>query len=166
MLLETVELEARQTKAFLHQTSSNHKDAEKDLSRMKELLLSDMLERKANDAPAAETKELQVKTDSENLELLKSQKALSRVPSNLETLKKRVVSLEDEKGKFLSTLHKLKAETDDKNHESYCLRRELAKVKNELDSLENVHAKLTRAQDDLDDKNDKMIGVISQNLGI
>ena len=67
---------------------------------------------------------------------------------------------------FLSTLHVLKAETDDKNHESYCLRRDLAKVKNELDSLENVHAKLTRAQDDLDDKNDKLIVITSQKLGI
>ena len=67
---------------------------------------------------------------------------------------------------FLSTLHDLKAETDDKNHESYCLRRYLAKVKNELDSLENVHAKLTRAQDDLGDKNDKLRVVTSQKLGI
>ena len=58
--------------------------------------------------------------------------------------------------KFLSTLHDLKAETDDKDDEGYGLRRELAKAKNELDSLENVRAKLTRAQDDLEDKNDKL----------
>jgi chromosome segregation ATPase len=105
-------------------------------------------------------------TDSENLELLKSQKSLSRVTSNHEILKKRVVSLEDEKMKFLSTLHDLKAENDDKDDEGYGLRRKLAKAKNELDSLENVRAKLTRAQDDLEDKNDKLIVVTSQKLGI
>ena len=68
--------------------------------------------------------------------------------------------------KFLSTLHDLKAETDDKDDEGYGLRRELAKAKNELDSLENVRAKLTRAQDDLEDKNDKLIVVTSQKQGI
>ena len=99
-LLETAELETRQTKPLLHQTSSNLEESEKELSRMKELLLTDKIERKANEAPASETKELEVKTDSENLELLKSQKSLSRVTSNLEILKKRVVSLEDEKMKF------------------------------------------------------------------
>ena len=62
---------------------------------MKELVLTDKIERNANEA--SETNEQEVKTDSENLELLKSQKSLSRVTSNLEILKKRVVSLEDEK---------------------------------------------------------------------
>ena len=60
---------------------------------MKELVLTDKIERNANEA--SETNEQEVKTDSENLELLKSQKSLSRVTSNLEILKKRVVSLED-----------------------------------------------------------------------
>ena len=80
-------------------------------------------------------------TDSENLELLKSQKSLSRVTSNLEILKKRVVSLEDEKMKFLPTILDLKAETDDKDDEGYGLRRELAKAKNDLDSLEKCPCK-------------------------
>jgi hypothetical protein len=60
---------------------------------MKELLLTDMLERKANEALALETKELEVKTVSENLELLKNQNYLSRVTSNHETLNKRVLKL-------------------------------------------------------------------------
>ena len=75
-------------------------------------------------------KDLDDKIEEENQKLLKSNKALSRATSNLETLKRRVASLEDEKVKFLSTLHDLKAEADGKNHEE-----ELAKVKDECDSL-------------------------------
>ena len=68
--------------------------------------------------------------------------------------------------KFLSTLHDLKAEADGKNHEGYRTREELAKVKDECDSLKDVHAKLTRTQDDLDDKNDKVKVVTGQKMGI
>ena len=57
--------------------------------------------------------------------------------------------------KFLSTLHDLKAEADGKNHEGYRTREELAKVKDECDSLKDIHDKLTRIQEDLDDENDK-----------
>ena len=58
-------------------------------------------------ATASEPKELDDKFEEENQKLLKSNKALSRATNNLEPLKRRVASLEDEKVKFLSTLHDL-----------------------------------------------------------
>ena len=99
-LLETATQEIHQTKALLQQSSNNLEEAEKELTRMKQqrrkLLMTEMLENKAI-AAASEPKDLDDKSEEENQKLLKSNKALSRATSNLETLKRRVASLEDEK---------------------------------------------------------------------
>ena len=177
--MNAVEVSQQQTLTVIHQVSKDHEKASKAAAELKTLLETAkqevhqtkvLLQQTSNNLEeqsysiCLRTKELDDKIEEENQKLLKGNKALSRATSNLETLKRRVASLEDEKVKFLSTLHDLKAEADDKNHEGYGLREELAKVKDECDSLKNVHAQLTRAQDDLDNKTDKVKVVSGQKM--